>query len=184
MNDKNGQSDFREFSSEYLNKTGYQKTAFAVGCFWGAQAYFKKVTGVVATRVGYTGGHLPNPTYEQVCAGDTGHMEAVEIVFDPKLTSFSHLLEHFWQVHNPVSRDKQGADSGSQYGAAVFYSSDSQKKIAEDSKKALEQSGKYANPIATRILPRKEFYPAEEYHQDYLDKNPGGYCHIDLGGAK
>lgn len=168
---------------EDIEKLGYEKAAFAAGCFWGAQAYFKKIKGVLATRVGYTGGGKPNPTYEEVSAGDTGHAEAVQVVFDPKVVSFKQLLEHFWKIHDPVSRNKQGNDSGSQYAAAVFYSTPRQKVQAEESKKALEKSGRYSKPIATGILPAGEFYPAEEYHQDYLDKNPGGYCHINLGGA-
>ncbi|MDD2773157.1 MAG: peptide-methionine (S)-S-oxide reductase MsrA [Elusimicrobiales bacterium] len=160
-----------------------QKTetaVFAVGCFWGAQAYFKKVPGVLSTSAGYTGGYKPNPTYEEVCTGKTGHAEAVEVVFDPAIISFRRLLEHFWKIHNPTSLNKQGNDSGSQYRGAVFYRSPEQKRDAEESKLALEKSGKYSKPIATEITTASEFYPAEDYHQDYLDKNPGGYCHIDL----
>ena len=167
-----------------LEKLGYARATFAVGCFWGGQAYFKKVKGVLGTRVGYTEGSVPNPSYEQVCTGSTGHMESVDLIFDTKQVAYRRLLEHFWEIHNPVSRNKQGGDSGSQYGAAVFYHGQRQKSEAEESRKALEQSGKYSKPIATQILPAREFYPAEEYHQEYLDKNPGGYCHIDLSGAK
>jgi len=160
-----------------------QKTetaVFAVGCFWGAQAYFKKVPGVLSTRAGYTGGHKPNPTYEEVCTGETGHAEAVEVVFDTETVSFKRLLEHFWKIHNPTSPNKQGNDSGSQYRGAVFYQTAVQKREAEESKLALAKSGRHSKPIVTEVTPAGEFYPAEEYQQDYLDKNPGGYCHIDL----
>ena len=163
---------------------GYREATFAGGCFWGMQAYFKKVKGVLSTRVGYTGGKAVNPSYEQVCSGDSGHAEAVDVIFDPKQVSYSRLLEHFWGMHNPTSLNKQGGDSGSQYRAAVYYHNAEQKKQAEESKLALEKSGKYKKPIVTEITQAGKFYQAEEYHQDYLDKNPGGYCHINLENAK
>ena len=165
-------------------KLGYQEATFAGGCFWGMQAYFKKVKGVLSTRVGYTGGHAADPDYKQVCAGETGHAEAVAVIFDPKTVSYSRLLEHFWDMHNPTSLNRQGADSGSQYRAAIFYHDAQQKKLAEESRSALEKSGKYKKPIVTGITRSGKFYQAEEYHQDYLDKNPGGYCHINLENAK
>jgi methionine-S-sulfoxide reductase len=162
---------------------GSQKAVFAVGCFWGAQAYFKKVKGVLSARAGYTGGHKANPSYEEVKTGTTGHAEAVEVVFDPALVSFKRLLEHFWQIHNPTSLNKQGGDSGSQYRAGVFHLTPEQKEEAEKSKLELEKSGKYSKPVVTEITQAGEFYQAEEHHQDYLDKNPGGYCHIKLDSA-
>ncbi len=161
------------------NPTG-QKATFAVGCFWGAQAYFKKIPGVLSTRAGYTGGTDTAPDYEKVCSGKTGHAESVEILFNPAQLPYARLLEHFWRVHNPTSRNKQGSDTGSQYRASIFYHTEEQKQLALASKQALEQSGKYNKPIATEIAPASTFYPAEEYHQDYLDKNPGGYCHITI----
>ncbi|MFA5162230.1 MAG: bifunctional methionine sulfoxide reductase B/A protein [Elusimicrobiales bacterium] len=162
---------------------GYQEATFAGGCFWGMQAYFKKVKGVLSVRAGYTGGHAANPDYKQVCAGSTGHAEAVDIIFDPKIVSYKRLLEHFWELHNPTSLNKQGGDSGSQYRAAVFYHDAEQKTLADQSKLALEKSGKYGKPIVTEISKAGGFYQAEEYHQDYLDKHPGGYCHINLDNA-
>lgn len=166
-----------------IEKLGYEKTTFAVGCFWGAQAYFKKIKGVLSARAGYTGGHKVGPSYEEVSSGSTGHAEAVQLIYDPKIVSFDALLGHFWKIHNPTSLNKQGNDTGSQYRAAVFYHNAAQKKLAEASRLALEKSGQYSSPIVTVIEPAGEFYPAEEYHQDYLDKHPGGYCHIDLSGA-
>jgi peptide-methionine (S)-S-oxide reductase len=161
-----------------MSKT--EKATFAAGCFWGAQQYFKKVPGVISTRVGYTGGHDKAPDYKKVCEGNTGHAESVEIIFDPQRVSYSKLLEHFWRVHNPTTLNMQGADCGEQYRAAVFYHDEEQRRLALESKKALEASGTYKKPIVTAIDAASEFYPAEEYHQDYLDKNPGGYCHIKI----
>jgi len=167
-----------------VDKLGYGKAVFAVGCFWGGQAYFKKLKGVLSTRVGYTGGSKRNPSYEEVCTGTTGHAEAVFVIFNPKTISYRTLLEHFWKIHNPVSKNKQGGDSGTQYRAAVFYFSPEQKALAESSKAELDKSGKYNRPVVTDIEPASEFYQAEDYHQDYLDKNPGGYCHINLDTAR
>ena len=170
--------------TDEAQKLGYQEATFAGGCFWGMQAYFKKVKGVLGTRVGYTGGHAADPDYKQVCSGETGHAEAVDVIFDPKTVSYSRLLEHFWGMHNPTSLNKQGGDCGSQYRAAIFYHDEQQKKLAEESKSALGKSGKHKKPIVTEITRAGKFYQAEEYHQDYLDKNPGGYCHINLENAK
>lgn len=166
-----------------VKKLGYGRATFAGGCFWGTQAYFKKVHGVLSVRAGYTGGQTADPDYKRVSSGATGHAEAVDIIFDPKTVSYERLLSHFWGIHNPVTGDRQGNDTGSQYRAAVFYHDAEQKSAAELSKRELAGSGKYSKPIATLIEPAAVFYDAEEYHQDYLDKNPGGYCHIDLSGA-
>lgn len=165
---------------QYTEKLGYQTATFSAGCFWGAQAYFKKIRGVLSVRAGYTGGYKATPTYEEISSGKTGHAEAVRIIYDPKIVSFDRLLRHFWKIHDPTSFNKQGNDVGSQYRAAVFYGDAGQKKQAEMSKTKLKETGGYSRKIATEIVPANEFYPAEEYHQDYLDKNPGGYCHIDL----
>ncbi len=157
-----------------------EKIIFAAGCFWGVQAYIKKVKGVLNTTVGYCGGHTENPSYEQVCTGKTGHAESVLIEFDNEIVSLGELLEHFWKIHDPTSLNRQGADVGTQYRSAIFYFNEGQKKIIEESKKKQDESGKHKFPIVTQIAPATDFYKAEEYHQDYLDKNPNGYCHIDL----
>ena len=147
-----------------------QKAAFATGCFWGTESAFRKLLdkGVVSTRVGYTGGTVKAPSYELVCTGQTGHMEAVEVVFDPAKVSYEELLGIFWESHNPYRSDGQGPDIGSQYRAAVFYHSPEQKKLAEESRAALQK--KSGRPVATMIVEAKEFYPAEEYHQQYFEK--------------
>jgi len=152
------------------------KATFAAGCFWGVEDKFRKVKGVVDTRVGYTGGHTENPTYEEVCSDKTGHAEAVEITFDPEVISYRELLEIFWKMHNPTTKDRQGFDIGTQYRSAVFYHNEEQKKLAEEVKQELDKSGKYEKPIVTEITPAGPFYQAEEYHQCYLAKRGGGSC--------
>jgi methionine-S-sulfoxide reductase len=163
-----------------------QKTelaTFAGGCFWGVEAYFKRVKGVVRATSGYTGGTTTSPSYEQVCTGRTGHAESVRVEYDPQVVSFGRLLYHFWKIHDPTQVDRQGNDLGSQYRSAIFTHSDEQRAVAEQSKAELESSGRYRKPIATVIEPAQEFWPAEAYHQDYLTKNPGGYCHVDLSSV-
>jgi methionine-S-sulfoxide reductase len=163
-----------------------QKTelaTFAGGCFWGVEAYFKRVKGVVRATSGYTGGTTTSPSYEQVCTGRTGHAESVQVEYDPQVVSFGRLLYHFWKIHDPTQVDRQGNDLGSQYRSAIFTHSDEQRAAAEQSKAELESSGRYRKPIATVIEPAQEFWPAEAYHQDYLTKNPGGYCHVDLSSV-
>lgn len=161
----------------------YETAVFAAGCFWGVQEYFNRVQGVVKTEAGYTGGAVKNPTYEQVCSGATGHMEAVRVTYDPKVVSYERLLKHFWSIHDPISLDRQGNDRGSQYHAAIFYSIPKQETEARAYLNSMIKSGRYHKKIVTEVLPLREFYPAEEYHQNYLKKNPGGYCHIDLKKA-
>jgi methionine-S-sulfoxide reductase len=156
---------------------------FAAGCFWGVQEYFSRVKGVMKSESGYSGGAKNNPTYEEVCTGKTGHAESVRITFDPKAVSYERLLQHFWGMHDPTSLNKQGNDIGSQYRSAIFYTNPKQEMEARSSLEKLVKSGRYSKKIVTEILPAKEFYPAEEYHQNYLKKNPHGYCHIDLGKA-
>lgn len=151
-----------------------EKSTFAAGCFWGVEAEFRKMPGVIDTQVGYTGGHTKNPSYKDVCEGDTGHAEAVEIIFDPKKTSFETLLHFFWKMHNPTTLNRQGPDVGSQYRSAIFTHSTKQKEIAEREKEALIKSGK---KIVTEIVPAGPFYRAEEYHQRYHDKH-GGSCSV------
>ena len=163
---------------------GKNETAiFAAGCFWGVEEYFSRVKGVIKSESGYTGGIRKNPTYEEVCTGKTGHAESVRITFDPKVVSYERLLKHFWEIHDPTSLNKQGNDAGTQYRSSIFYTSPEQEKAAKESLEKLAKSGKYYRKIVTEILPEKEFYLAEEYHQDYLKKNPHGYCHIDLKKA-
>jgi peptide-methionine (S)-S-oxide reductase len=155
-----------------------EKATFAAGCFWGVEAAFRKVTGVKKTTVGYTGGTVLNPTYKRVCRGDTGHAEAVEVLYDPQKVSFEDLLTVFWSCHNPTQRNRQGPDIGTQYRSAIFYHSPEQKNAALASKAALEKSGKFKQPIATQIISAEKFYPAEEYHQQYLEKRGLATCHI------
>ncbi len=157
-----------------------EKAILAAGCFWGVEAYFKRVKGVLNTEVGYCGGQKENPTYEEVCTGNTGHAECVLIEFDNEKIFYNEILEHFWKIHDPTSLNRQGADIGTQYRSAIFYLNEEQKKKALRSKEKQEKSGKYKFSIVTRIEPAGKFWPAEEYHQDYLDKNPNGYCHVDL----
>lgn len=157
-----------------------EKATFGAGCFWGVEAAFRTQPGVTETTVGYAGGHVDNPTYDQVCAGGTGHVEAIEITFDPTVITYQRLLDIFWQIHDPTLADRQGNDIGPQYQAVIFYHDESQRLAAEKSKEDLEKSGQYAEPVVTKIEPAGQFYTAEEDHQRYLEKHPGGYCHIDL----
>ena len=152
------------------------KVTLAGGCFWGIENYFRQQPGVLDVKVGYTGGKTSNPTYDQVCSGTTGHAEAVEIHFDPGKTSFSDLIHFFFRLHDPTTLNRQGNDRGSQYRSAIFYHNEDQQQIAERIKKEIEESGKWDNPLVTKIVPATTFWPAEDYHQQYLQKNPGGYC--------
>lgn len=148
------------------------------GCFWGMQETLRQIPGVLKTTVGYTGGTVPNPTYELVCAHITGHAESVEIVYDPAKLPFEQLLGFFFRMHDPTTRDQQENDIGAQYRSAIFYTTEEQKAVAERVKQQVDQSGKWKRPVVTEITQATVFYPAEEYHQDYLQKHPGGYnCH-------
>ena len=156
-----------------------QTATFAAGCFWGVEYAFRKVPGVLKTTAGYTGGHAKNPTYEQVCSHTTGHVEAVQIEFDPSKVSYEKLLETFWAIHDPTTVNRQGPDVGSNYRSAIFYASPEQKKEAETLKEKLEKSGKFKRPIVTEIAPEKEFYKAEDYHQQYFEKSGmKPQCHL------
>ncbi len=146
------------------------KATFAAGCFWGVEASFRSVEGVLATTVGYTGGTFDNPTYRDVCSGKTGHAEAVEIIYDPDQVSFAELLKVFWRCHDPTTRNRQGPDVGSQYRSAIFFHSQSQAAAAQASKEEQVRSGGFKRPIVTEIVPASAFYPAEAYHQQYLEK--------------
>lgn len=152
------------------------KAIFAAGCFWGVQYYFDEVPGVISTRVGYTGGHLANPTYEQVCTHTTGHAEATEITFDPEKVSYETLVRQFFRMHDPTQLNRQGPDIGDSYRSAIFYTNNKQKEIAEKIK--AEVASSFDKPIATEITKASEFYEAEEYHQKYSEKTGIGMCHI------
>jgi len=156
----------------------HEFATLAAGCFWGVEAAFRQLRGVIGTRVGYTGGNLKKPTYEQVCTDRTGHAEAIEIEFNPELITYDQLLEAFWGLHDPTQLNRQGPDWGSQYRSAIFAHSDAQRQMAEASKTRLEQSGRFSRPVVTQIEPAGEFYPAEEYHQQYLEKRGQSRCHF------
>jgi len=153
----------------------YQKATFAGGCFWCMQSPYDKITGVIKTTVGYTGGHTKNPSYEEVCSGTTGHAEAIEIIFDPYQVLYTDLLDIFWKNIDPTTLNRQFADSGPQYRTVIFYHDEEQKKLAQESLRRLENSKKFDTPIITEIVPAGQFYPAENYHQKYYDKNPVRY---------
>ncbi len=155
-----------------------EKATFAAGCFWGIEDVFMQAKGVKRTTVGYTGGKTKNPTYEDVCSDETGHVEAVQVEFDPQNVSFEKLLQIFWDNHNPTTMNRQGPDVGSQYRSAIFYHSQKQKEIAEKSKQELEKSEKFKNKIVTQIVEAKEFFEAEEYHQKYNQKHGLQSCRI------
>jgi len=146
------------------------KATFGAGCFWGIEADFRNTKGVTATTVGYLGGDLDNPSYQDICTGRTGHAEVVEVTFDPEQTDFSALLEVFWQSHDPTTLNRQGPDVGSQYRSAIFFHDEEQRSLAEASKEALTADGRFARPIVTEITPATAFFRAEEYHQQYLEK--------------
>jgi peptide-methionine (S)-S-oxide reductase len=158
------------------NNAHLEKATFAAGCFWGVEAAFRRVEGVVSTQVGYTGGHAENPTYKEVCSDRTGHAEAVQVTYDPEKVSYKDLLEAFWSIHDPTQRDRQGPDVGSQYRSAIFHHNGLQAREAIESKDALEKSGRFTRPIVTEIVPAGPFYRAEEYHQQYYEKHDIGSC--------
>jgi len=155
-----------------------EKATFAAGCFWGVEAVFRQIEGVTATRVGYTGGDFKNPTYKDVCSGTTGHAEAVEVEYDPSKVTYEELLEVFWENHDPTTLNRQGPDVGTQYRSAVFFLTPEQEAAAKASKEKLQRNGKYKRPIVTEINPASEFYPAEDYHQQYLEKRGLAHCRI------
>lgn len=152
------------------------KATFAAGCFWGVEETFTHLPGVLATRVGYTGGQVKNPTYEMVCRHDTGHAEAIEIEYDPSKISYETLLEVFFNNHNPTTLNRQGPDVGSQYRSAIFYHTPEQQVAAQKATEDLQRSNKFGRPIVTAIVAANVFYPAEEYHQKYLQKQGKTHC--------
>jgi peptide-methionine (S)-S-oxide reductase len=155
-----------------------RKATFAAGCFWGVEAAFRVVEGVVSTSVGYTGGSTENPTYEEVCSDRTGHAEAVEVVYDPEVVSYDELLDLFWSIHNPTTKNRQWPDIGSQYRSAIFYHDPEQEAAARTKKEKLQRSGLYRGEIVTEIVPASEFYGAEEYHQRYFEKHGRRVCRL------
>jgi peptide-methionine (S)-S-oxide reductase len=157
----------------------YERATFAAGCFWGIEAAFRRIKGVVSTAVGYTGGTTPEPSYETVGAGNTGHAEAVEVTFDPVVVSYEQLLDLFWAIHDPTQLNRQGSDVGSNYRSAIFYHSPEQYATAIASKRKLEVTGAFrGHNITTEIVPASTFWLAEEYHQQYYEKCGQGYCAI------
>ena len=162
---------------------GLERIVVGMGCFWGAERVFWQAPGMYTTAVGYAGGHTPNPTYEEVCSGSTGHAEVVLAVFDPARTSYAEMLRLFWENHDPTQGMRQGNDVGTQYRSAIYYGSDAVGELAERSKQAFAEQLRAAGygEITTELAPAGAFYYAEDYHQQYLEKNPGGYC--GLGGT-
>lgn len=151
----------------------------AGGCFWGVDELIRAQKGVIKTEVGYSGGHTENPNYETVKLGNTGHAETIQVTFDSNLTSYKELFHFFFSIHDPTTINQQGNDKGSQYRSAIFYQSENEKEIAQEVIKEVIQKNFWKKPIVTELIPLKQFYSAEEYHQDYLQKNPGGYtCHF------
>lgn len=157
---------------------GHEEVFLGMGCFWGAERRFWQTDGVWVTAAGYAGGFTPNPTYEEVCSGQTGHTEVVRVVYDPRVVTFQQLLAVFWEAHDPTQGMRQGNDTGTQYRSAIYCTRESQYEEAQASKAAYEQklSGAGFGPVTTEVRKEVAFYPAEAYHQQYLEKNPGGYC--------
>lgn len=155
-----------------------EKATFGAGCFWGVEAAFRQIPGVVSTAVGYVGGNLDHPTYEDVCTDRTGHAEVVEVEYDPAKVSYEELLKVFWQNHDPTTLNRQGPDVGTQYRSVIFYHTPQQQEAAQASKQAQENAKTFGRPIVTQIEPAGEFWRAEEYHQQYLEKRGLAHCHI------
>jgi peptide-methionine (S)-S-oxide reductase len=160
------------------NAARLQTATFGAGCFWGVEAEFRREPGVVDASVGYEGGTMVNPTYKDVCTDRTGHAEVVQVKFDPSRVSYERLLELFFEMHDPTTRNRQGPDFGSQYRSVIFYYTPEQQRAAEETKSRLDKSGRFARPIVTQIVPAAEFYRAEEYHQRYLEKRGEASCHV------
>jgi peptide methionine sulfoxide reductase msrA/msrB len=167
--------DSRQLKGETIMNEQYSRATFAGGCFWCIEADFEKLDGVLEVISGYTGGQVENPTYEQVSAGKTGHAEAVQVVYDPRRVTYAQLLDYFWKHIDPTDPGGQFVDRGSQYRSAIFYHDEEQKRVAEESKRELEKSGRFEKPIMTEIVPFAKFYKAEDYHQDYYKENPFRY---------
>jgi peptide-methionine (S)-S-oxide reductase len=167
-----------------MKENALEKATFAAGCFWGVEAAFRQIPGVVATRVGYTGGHTTDPTYERVCSHTTGHAEAVEVTYDPERVSYEQLLDVFWTKHNPTTKNRQGLDIGDQYRSAIFFHSPEQQEAAERTKEAVQANLHWPKKVVTEIVPASEFYGAEDYHQQYLEKLGRSSCTTELAESK
>ncbi len=176
--DRRSESNAADRRINGVDVDGAQRATFAAGCFWGVEASFREIEGVVKTAVGYTGGSTADPSYEQVCSGATGHAEAVEVWFDPAVVSYDQLLRSFWSIHNPTTRDRQGWDFGSQYRSAIFFHDPDQERLAIASRD--ERQGALRRPIVTEIVPAAPFYDAEDYHQRYYEKHGGAVCATTL----
>ena len=174
--EKEGYGEYLALFKEHSGET--EVAVFGAGCFWGVEDIIRKLPGVKNTTVGYSGGKTPNPTYEEVSTGKTGHAESIKVEFDPSVIDYETLLDYFFRLHDPTTLNRQGHDVGSQYRSVIFYQNDEQKKTALRKKQKVEVSGKWDRPVVTEITKGGRFHPAEEYHQDYLEKHPGGYsCH-------
>jgi peptide-methionine (S)-S-oxide reductase len=167
-----------------MKENALEKATFAAGCFWGVEAAFRQIPGVVATRVGYTGGHTTDPTYERVCSHTTGHAEAVEVTYDPARVSYEQLLDVFWTKHNPTTKNRQGLDIGDQYRSAIFFHSPEQQEAAERTKEAVQAKLHWPKRVVTEIVAATEFYEAEDYHQQYLEKLGRSSCTVELAESK
>jgi len=168
---------FHNIGSSTMANDSFEVATFGAGCFWCTEAIFSRLDGGISVVPGYSGGHVPNPTYEQVCTGRTGHAEVCQITFDPKRISYDELLEVFWKTHDPTTPNRQGNDVGTQYRSVIFYHSDAQRQRAEHYKRLLTESGAFDAPIVTEIVPFEQFWPAEEYHRNYFERNPEkAYC--------
>jgi peptide-methionine (S)-S-oxide reductase len=167
-----------------MKENELEKATFAAGCFWGVEAAFRQIPGVVATRVGYTGGHTDDPTYERVCSHTTGHAEAVEVTFDPERVSYEQLLDVFWTKHNPTAKNRQGLDIGDQYRSSIFFHSPEQQDAAERTKESQQAKLHWPKKIVTEIVPASEFHEAEDYHQQYMEKRGRSSCTTELANAQ
>jgi peptide-methionine (S)-S-oxide reductase len=157
-----------------------EKATFGAGCFWGVEATFRSMPGVTNTAVGYEGGRTKNPTYEDVCTDETGHAEVVQVEFDPSKISYETLVKAFFKLHDPTQLNRQGPDWGTQYRSAIFYHSPEQQQIAQAAKQAVASSGRFSKPVVTEVVPAQEFYKAEDYHQQYLEKRGLASCHVSF----
>lgn len=162
-----------------VENSGTDTITLGAGCFWCVEAIFDRVKGVKDVKSGYSGGSVENPSYKEVCTGETGHAEVCQVIFDPSVIGIPELLKIFWKTHNPTTLNRQGGDVGTQYRSAIFYHSEEQRKVASDLKKALDDEKIWDDPIVTEIVPFEKFYPAEDYHEDYYQKNPAqSYCNF------
>ena len=178
----NIKSENKKDTGVIFNMDDLEKATFGSGCFWCTEAIFENLNGVHSVVSGYAGGLVLNPTYEEVCAGTTGHAEVTQITYDPSVITYDELLEVFWKTHDPTTLNRQGNDAGPQYRSVIFYHNDEQKKLAEKYKAELDKSGAWDKPIVTEISPLTNYFPAEDYHQDYYNNNPNqGYCAFVIG---